>query len=131
MAVVWTGGKCFGLGVLAALGWLAVNFLDLLRFGTDLPPFLLLPFWARLAVRIVLVLALPTLILLLDRQARAWLGLHPAFALVGLSAVLVAALPALFALAAPQEVFALPLLVPTMCLGMALGLTDGMRHLRR
>lgn len=134
MDVVWTERKCLALGALAALGWFATDSLDLLTQAQPpyLPP---LPLVVRLIIRIALVLSFPVLVLLLDRAVWKALRRHWIFTLaVVLPAVLVTALPALIPITSlqhPEDVLLSAMLLPTASLGLALGVTDGSRGLRR
>lgn len=136
MPLMWTNTRCFGLGALAALGWITATALDPAALDilpqTQRPLVSVLPLWARMVARTLLVLSIPVLLLLRDQAARSWLGRHSVFVLAILaSALLLAALPALVPVSSPEGVLSLPLRVPTASLGLALGVGDGARGVYR
>lgn len=123
--------KCIGLGALAALGWLTSEGVEFYSVADSSSTRLEWEPWMRIAVRAALVLSVPALALLLSRSTSTWLWHHPGFVVaIALPALLVAALPALFLWSRPADGLALPLQVPTASLGLALGITDGVRRLR-
>ena len=128
-AVVWTNWRCLGLGVLAALLWLAAFLLDVSVVRARTPAGAAFPDWARVVVRAVLVLTPPALALMLDPIARGWLRRHPVLALVVVApAIIVAELPALLPFWQQDDENHLALVVPTVAVGLALGICDGARH---
>ena len=71
----------------------------------------------------------PALALALDPIARGWLRRHPMLALAVVApSIIVAALPALFPFWEQSDENHLALLVPTVAVGLALGICDGARH---
>lgn len=103
----------FGLGALAAACWLAALLLD---FQTTR-----LPGWAREAPHAALVLAVPALVILMS-QLRG--DLHWSATLLALLVAIVASLPGLLLVSQVQDLASLPLRIPTLGLGVALGYTS-------
>lgn len=131
MDVVWTEGKCLGLGALAAVGWLGVGTLDYLMLSQ--PPLLSpQPFVIRLVIRGAIALSLAALVFVFDRPVREWLGRHLGFSLaIILPAALILAVPVLVPPGSPQDEWLSFLVAPTVSAGLALGVSDAIRGLRR
>lgn len=115
------GCAAFGLGALAAVCWLAALLLDSRTRH--------LPGWAREAPHAALVLAVPALIIVVAqahsdrRSTRRW-----PMTLLALLAMVVASLPGLLLVSQAPDLASLPLRVPTLGLGIALGYAAPVRY---
>lgn len=113
-AALLSGLAAFGLGALAAICWLAALMLDLQTTG--------LPGWARDAPHVALVLAVPALVILLTQaRGRHRHTLRWRASVLALLVMAAASLPGLLLVSHTQDLASLPLRIPTLGLGVALG----------
>lgn len=107
------GLAAFGLGALAAIGWLAALLLDLQTTH--------LPGWAREAPHAALVLAVPALVILPAQIQSRRGAIKRLLSSLALLLVVIASLPGLLLINQSQDFLTLFLRVPTLGLGIALG----------
>lgn len=121
-AAVLLGLAAFGLGVLAAICWLAALLLD---FQTTK-----LSGWAREAPHAALVLAVPALVILVAqaRNDRHQNALRWRVTVLALLAAVVASAPGLVLVSRVQDLASLPLRIPALGLGVALGYVSPVRR---
>lgn len=104
----------FGLGTLAAICWLAALLLD---FQTTR-----WPGWARESPHAALVLAVPALVILVAQLRSGYRGaLRWRATMLALLVMVLASLPGLLLVTQAQDWASLPLRIPTLGLGVALG----------